>query len=155
MWNKVVSLNEEGLHSLPSFDFRTCVYDFITRSLSFPNLRAARLDRRLYLEHFLAARVSSMHNNAQFIRHLLSWDTRSPSREWPVPTPSVAMRDDSISGVLLHTATLLPHDMLKVYSGGKRKEKPRKHGRWSVWIPGFMSGWLFYARVCDLINTYK
>lgn len=35
-------------------------------------------------------------------------------------------------GLLRTRATPLPHDMLKVHGGEKRKEKPREHGRWSA-----------------------
>lgn len=85
------------------------------------------------VQHFLAffCVVSSAPSKVLYIqRSLPGIRDHSPENSWFF---SICSTRSYLRGVLLHAATApLPHDMLRVYTvcgGGKRKEKPRKHGR--------------------------
>lgn len=107
------------------------------------------LKLHLFMQHFL---VASRQACSLYIVPSLGYVITLPRTTGT--SPSVATQDYSaFRGVCSpHAAMLLPHDMLKVYmyGSGKRKAKPRKHGRWSAWIPGFMSGWI----LCIALATW-
>lgn len=144
----------KGVSSFSAIFPRAHVYGkcliYVTHSLSqiFTVAASPSLGWKLYLPSstFFSGAMSSAHGNAVYTSPS-AWDTRSLSRECAAgSSPYVATRTipSSWRALLCTQATILPHDMLKVHGGEKRKEKPRKHGRRSAWISSFVYGWLFY-----------